>query len=94
MSNKRIVSYDLYEAPSRSPETKYELSFKTADDWFYRYTALSEEEPFSFKHKRRPDMKISDDDITPQSVQTFVEDHADFELIGEKVIYRGGYPSE
>jgi len=92
MSNKRIVSFEIYEAPSSTPEPKYEMSFKTADEWFYRYVALTEGEPFSFKHKRRPDTSISEDDVTPQSIEKFIDDHPDLELIDQKVIYQGAYP--
>lgn len=93
MSNKRIVSFEVFEVPSPSPETKYEMSFKTADEWFYTYTALSEGEPFTFEHKRRPDMGISEDDVTPQSIKKFIDDHPSLELIDSKVIYTGDYPN-
>lgn len=91
MSNKRIESYDVYEIPSRSPVTKLEMSFKTADEWIYVYTAAREGEPFTFARKRRPDSVISDDDVTPRSIENFVDRHPQFELINEKIVYRGHY---
>ena len=92
MSSKKIVSFDVYEVPSSALEPKYEMSFKTADGWFYTYVSLTEEGPFTFKHKRRPDMQVSDDDVTPQSIKEYIDDHPNLDLVNAKVIYRGEYP--
>jgi len=92
MSDKRIVSFDVYEVPTPTPESKYEMSFKTADGWFYTYVALTEDGPFSFKHKRRPDMEISEDDVTPQSIRDYIGRRSELELVNAKVIYHGEYP--
>jgi hypothetical protein len=94
MSNKRIESYEVYEIPSPSPEKKLEMSFKTADDWIYIYTAAREGEPFTFARKRRPDSKISDDDVTPRSIKNFVDRHPQFEMINEKIVYHDSFSQQ
>ena len=92
MSNKRIKSFDVYEVPSRGPHCKLEMSFKTGDGWFYTYISFGEEEPFRFDHKRSPDMNISENEVTPRSVDEFIEEHPSFELIDTKTIYYEEYP--
>ena len=91
MSSKRIESFEVYEAPSRGPRPKLNMTFKTADDWFYTYIAFSENEPFTFHHKRRPDMEISDDEVTPRTIKEFVENHPALELVNAKTIYHKEY---
>lgn len=93
MGQKRIKSFDVYTVPSRGPHTKLEMSFETADGWFYTYVSFNDSEPFTFHHKRRPDMEISEDDVTPRSVEEFVDKHPKFNLINTKTIYFDEYPS-
>lgn len=92
MSNKQISSFDVYEVPSRGPHTKLEMLFETIDGWFYKYVSFEEGEPFTFHNKRRPDMDISEDDVTPQSIKEFVERQQDLNLINPKTIYYAEYP--
>ena len=87
MSSKRIESFEVYEAPSRGPHSKFEMSFETSDGWFYTYVSFDEGEPFTFHHKRKPNMNISEDDVTPRSIKEFVDCHSSLELIDAKTIY-------
>lgn len=93
MGGKRIEEFDVYEVPSRGPHSKLELIFETADGWLYTYNSFSNEEPFTFHHKRRPDMTISEDDVTPRSIKEFVDSHPNLELVNAKTIYHTEYPA-
>lgn len=93
MSAKKVCGYDIYREPRDDPvPDRWVLSFETSDEWFYRYVAQQRGDPFEFQHKRRPDMEISEDDVTPHSIKDFFDYNPNFELVDEKLIYHGNYP--
>lgn len=92
MSTKRIVRWYPEKLDREGPiPPKYALVFKTADEWYYRYESQLKDDPFVFRHKRRPDGSISNDDVTPKNVKTYFDNHPSFELVDEKLIYHGNF---
>ena len=59
--------------------------------WYYVYTAAQRSDPFVFRLKRRPDGTTSPDEITPRRIRDYFETNPTFELVDEKLIYRGAY---
>lgn len=93
MSSKEVRSFDLFRSRRKNPiPDKWVLSFQTYDGWFYRYVSQQKGDPFEFKHKRRPDMTISRNEITPKSIRGYFQESPVFELVNEKLLYHGDYP--